>query len=135
MCNFVKDYYWPTLKLVVCKYRIDNCQKTPNQLWLVGNCWSFSCGDIFSFLALVVVVIFTLEEIERCADDSINRRKSFYEISQKNNFIKDSSELVVDDDGSDSDSALSPGPEGESEAHHRLFSFSSSIQYHRSLSL
>merc|ERR1719242_733406 len=31
----------------------------------------------------------------------------------------DSSELVVDDDGSDSDSALSPGPEGESEAHHR----------------
>lgn len=31
----------------------------------------------------------------------------------------DSSELVVDDDGSDSDSPLSPGPEGESEAHHR----------------
>ena len=30
---------------------------------------------------------------------------------------------MVDDDGSDSDSALSPGPEGESEAHHRLVVF------------
>ena len=44
-----------------------------------------------------------------------------FKSSQKNqeNFFLDSNDLVVDDDGSDSDSPLSPGPEGESEAHHR----------------
>ena len=64
-------------------------------------------------------------------------QKSFYEISQKNNSIKDSSELVVDDDGSDSDSALSPGPEGESEAHHRSVVFIINIigHYHCNLSI